>query len=72
MMIINKKYKNTIEEYKRAIKASQVYQDNMFAVLCDDIGIEDGTPEAEALWDHIFNDTDWTITYSKNECRQRK
>ena len=65
-LTINEKYRNDI---KRARFENQVLmrrQEDLVNSIADELGIKDGTADYEILWDHILNETEWSVDYKKD------
>ena len=65
MITLDQKHKKDVEAAKTAIKGLTVIEDFVMGALATKLNIEEGTEEYDSLWDHVFNDTDWTVKYSK-------
>jgi hypothetical protein len=63
MITLDKKHKKTVEEAQSKIQSLSVKQHKVFTDLCEELKVVDDTPEAESLWDHLFNETGWVIKY---------
>lgn len=63
MITLDEKHKKLVNKAKLKINGLTVKQNDIFTLLCNQVGIQEDTPEAESLWDHVFNDTDWTVKF---------
>lgn len=63
-MKINKKHGKEIAAFRKEILAEMARQDKMFAKLCKKLNIAPDGADGDALFDHIYNGTDWTIEYT--------
>lgn len=61
---INKKAAKDIEQVKFIINASRDFEESLIARIGDELGLQT-EEEKEILWDHIYNDTKWTVEYEK-------
>ena len=64
-LYIEKKWKIKINKTKVEINQLQVQQDEIFSSLAKKMKIAEDTEDFEILWDHIYNDSEWMITYKK-------
>jgi hypothetical protein len=64
-LYIEKKWKIKINKTKVEINQLQVQQDEIFSSLAKKMKIAEDTEDFEILWDHIYNDSEWMITYEK-------
>jgi hypothetical protein len=64
-LYIEKKWKIKINKTKVEINQLQVQQDEIFSSLAKKMKIAEGTEDFQILWDHIYNDSEWMITYEK-------
>lgn len=64
-LYIEKKWKIKINKTKVEINQLQVQQDEIVSSLAKKMKIAEDTEDFEILWDHIYNDTEWMITYKK-------
>ncbi len=63
MITLDKKHKKTVDAAQVKIQTLAEKQNDVFTSLCEKLGVRDDTPEAESLWDHVFNETSWVIRY---------
>ena len=64
-LYIEKKWNIKINKTKVEINQLQVQQDEIVSSLAKKMKIAEDTEDFEILWDHIYNDTEWMITYKK-------
>lgn len=64
-LYIEKKWKIKINKTKVEINQLQVQQDEIVSSLAKKMKIAEDTEDFEILWDHIYNDSEWMITYKK-------
>jgi hypothetical protein len=64
-LYIEKKWKIKINKTKVEINQLQVQQDEIVSSLAKKMKIAEDTEDFEILWDHIYNDSEWMITYEK-------
>ena len=64
-LYIEKKWKIKINKTKVEINQLQVQQDEIFSSLAKKMKIAEDTEDFEILWDHIYNDSEWMITFEK-------
>jgi hypothetical protein len=64
MTTINKKHKKEITAFRKDILAEMAAQDKVFSKLCKKLNIDPDGEDGDALFDHIYNGTDWTIEYT--------
>jgi len=58
-LIIKKKYQKRIKRFKDMILKNQLTQDKRFERIAASMGLSE--EESQILWDHIYNDTEWTV-----------
>jgi hypothetical protein len=58
-LVIKKKYQKRIKNFKDMILKSQLRQDKRFDRIAASMGLSE--EESQILWDHIYNDTEWTV-----------
>ena len=63
MITLPKESKKAVKLLKKFIESNDKTEDKMFRKLCKWLTIDPDSPEGEALWDHVYNDTDWTVKY---------
>lgn len=63
MIKINKKHKKEIDAFRKDILAEMAAQDKVFSKLCKKLNINPDGEDGDALFDHIYNETDWTVKY---------
>ena len=63
MIKINKKHKKEIDSFRKDILAEMAAQDKVFSKLCKKLNINPDGEDGDALFDHIYNETDWTVKY---------
>lgn len=63
MLTIDKKFTNKINRLKKLSESNTDKEAKMFEKLCSDMNIEPNSNEGDCLFDHIFNDCDWTVEY---------
>ena len=63
MRKINKKHKKEIDAFRKDIFAEMAAQDKVFSKLCKKLNIDPDGDDGDTLFDHIYNDTDWTVKY---------
>jgi hypothetical protein len=63
MIKINKKHKKEISAFRKDILAEMAAQDKVFSKLCKKLNIDPDGDDGDTLFDHIYNDTDWTVEY---------
>lgn len=61
---ISKKNQAEIAKIKKLLYKHRVEEDKIVAKLLKSMKLKDSVEE-EIVWDHIYNDTDWCIEYSK-------
>ena len=64
-LVIKKKYQKRIKNFKDMILKSQLRQDKRFERIAASMGLSE--EESKVLWDHIYNDTEWTVEMEKAE-----
>lgn len=62
---LNKKLKVKLDATRAKVLALEEKQDKLVTSLAKDLKIKEGTEYYEILWDHIFNGSDWCITYTE-------
>lgn len=63
MITLPKESKKAVKLLKKFVSINDKEEDKMFRKLCKWLGIDPDSAEGEALWDHVYNDTDWTVKY---------
>jgi hypothetical protein len=64
-LVIKKKYQKRIQRFKNMLLKSQLRQDKRFERIAASMGLSE--EEGKILWDHIYNDTEWTVEMEKAE-----
>jgi hypothetical protein len=64
-LIIKKKYQKRIKRFKDMILKSQLRQDKRFERIAASMGLSE--EESQILWDHVYNDTEWTVEMEGTE-----
>ena len=64
MININKKHKKEISAFRKEILAETTRQDKIFCKICKKLNIDPESDDGDALFDHIYNDSDWTVVYT--------
>jgi hypothetical protein len=64
-LYIEKKWKSKINKTKVEIDQLHVQQEEIVSSLAKKMKIAEGTEDFQILWDHIYNDSEWMITYEK-------
>jgi hypothetical protein len=64
-LVIKKKYQKRIQRFKNMLLKSQLRQDKRFERIASSMGLSE--EEGKILWDHIYNDTEWTVEMEKAE-----
>lgn len=64
MIKINKKHKKEIDAFRKDILAEMAAQDKVFSKLCKKLNINPDGENGDALFDHIYNDSNWTVEYT--------
>ena len=62
---IDKSFKNRIDRFHLILKTQDKENDKAFKFLCRDMKIKLKSQEADILWDHVFNNSDWMVEYTK-------
>ena len=62
-LILEKKYKKSITAFQKKVVARMKAEEKEYNAFCVSLGLELGSESDETLWDHIFNQTDWTVEY---------
>lgn len=60
---LNKKQQEEIVKFKKLIVSHRKKEDMLFEGLIASMHISDA--QAEIVWDHIYNDSDWMIEFKK-------
>ena len=66
MINIDPKFKKDVETIRAAKKAHDEMIDYFINKLGERIGLKT-EQEYEILWDHILNDSDWSVLYKKEK-----
>lgn len=64
MIKINKKHKKEIDAFRKDILSQQIAQDKIFSKLCKKLNIAPDSDDNDYLFDHVYNNTDWTVEYT--------
>ena len=62
---LNKKLKVKLDATRAKVLALQEKQEKLVTSLAKELKIKEGTEHYEILWDHIFNGSDWCITFTE-------
>jgi len=62
---LNKKLKVKLDATRAKVLALEQKQDKLVISLAKELNIKSGTEHYEILWDHIFNGSDWCITFTE-------
>jgi hypothetical protein len=60
---ISKKHQPLINDFKKIIIANREMEDKLFAALCSEMKLD--APQEELLFDHVYNDSHWTVELEK-------
>lgn len=63
MLVIEKKFANKVKKLKKLSAENADKEAKLFEKLCKDMNIGVESDEGDCLFDHVFNDTDWTVKY---------
>lgn len=58
-LVIKKKYQKRIKRFKDMLLKRQLREDKRFDRIASSMGLSE--EENNILWDHIYNDTEWTV-----------
>lgn len=58
-LVIKKKYQKRIKRFKDMLLKRQLREDKRFDRIAASMGLSE--EEGQILWDHIYNDTEWTV-----------
>jgi hypothetical protein len=64
-LYIEKKWNSKINKTKVEIDQLHVQQEEIVSSLAKKMKIAEGTEDFQILWDHIYNDSEWMITFEK-------
>ena len=64
MININKKHKKEISAFRKEILAETARQDKLFSKICKKLNIDPESDDGDAVFDHIYNDSNWTVKYT--------
>jgi hypothetical protein len=62
---IDKSFKDRIKRFHLILKTQDKENDKAFKFLCKDMKIKPKSEEADILWDHVFNRSNWMVKYTK-------
>lgn len=65
MYTFDKKFKKQVNTLRKEFQAARTAEEKRLDALAKEMGIAVDSPEYEALWDHIYNNSDWMFQYSK-------
>lgn len=60
---ISKQNQKLVKNFKKIVVKNREIEDRLFAALSSKMMLT--TPEEEILFDHIYNDTNWTVELEK-------
>lgn len=63
MITLPKESKKAVKLLKKFVSMNDKTEDKMFRDLCKWLDVDPDSEAGEALWDHVYNDTDWTVKY---------
>lgn len=63
MLIIQKKFVNKIKKLKKLSEDNTNKEAQMFDKLCAEMDIHPDSEDGDCLFDHVFNDLDWSVEY---------
>lgn len=63
MILINKKYRTKVNALRKKITLQQKQQDQWIEKLAKEAGVNLKGEDFETFWDHIMNETEWTVKY---------
>jgi len=58
-LVIKKKYQKRIKRFKDMLLKRQLREDKRFDRIAASMGLSE--EESKILWDHVYNDTEWTV-----------
>lgn len=61
---IDSKLMYKVSRARYEINVLQNRQEAIVKELATELNIPYESPEYEILWDHVFNNSDWTVTYT--------
>ena len=64
-LVIKKKYQKRIKRFKDMLLKRQLREDKRFDRIAASMGLSE--EENKILWDHVYNDTEWTVEMEKAE-----
>ena len=62
--VIYKKHQKKINELKKLVLANRTKEEKLFESLISSMELKTEA-EIEAVFDHVYNDVDWCVEYSK-------
>lgn len=62
--VINKKQQKEVAKLKKLVASNRAKEEKLFEGLVSSMHLNNDA-EVEALFDHIYNDVDWCVEYSK-------
>lgn len=63
MISIDKKYRTKVNALRKKITLQQKQQDQWIEKLAKEAGVKLKGEDFETFWDHIMNETEWTVKY---------
>ena len=60
---ISKKHQPLVNDFKKIIIANREMEDKLFAALSLEMKLD--SAQEELLFDHVYNDTHWTVELEK-------
>ena len=69
MITLDPKYKQDVQTIREANKAHHDMIDYFIKKLGERVGLKT-EEEHEILWDHILNETDWSVQYKKEKTNE--
>lgn len=62
---LNKKIKVKLDTTRAKVLALQEKQEKLVTSLAKELKIKEDTDHYDILWDHVFNGSDWCITFTE-------
>ena len=62
-MTIDKKYKARIKALQKLNEKNSDAENEEFVSICEELDIDPESEDGDALFDHIFNGTMWTVKF---------
>lgn len=64
MISIDREFQKDIDKLQKLAEKHSNIENEKFIALCKKLNMDPDGPEGDALFDYIYNKTDWTIDFT--------